>query len=175
MSYRVVITCDVCRVRGLNAAFDRSDETFNDLLIALDADGWIITDGATYPGTIARSMNLEKLNLMCPDCTARDPHERAKFLELRACVEDAARSIGRDEPGPMRAAWHALTALVTFHGDGIAVPRSYVHRLEANGQIVPITTERLAARVVEEWSPPLTVTARNDAFVFSWKKDPEDT
>lgn len=172
MSYAVVITCDVCRVRGLEAAFERSDETFNDILAALVGDGWQVFDGIERARSTSR-VNLEKLELMCPECAARDPHARAKLLELRKGVEDAARAIGREEPDPFRAAWHSLAELVVLHGAGVAVPRSHLHRLEGTGQVVPITTERLAARVVEEWSPPLTVTARHDGFVFEWKKDHE--
>lgn len=172
MSYTVVITCDCCRVNGLNVAFDRSDETFNDILATLVAAGWKIFDGTQHPRSTSQ-VNLEKLELMCPDCAARDLVELSSLLELRRGVEEAARAIGNDERGPFRAAWHSLTDRVQIVADGVAIPRSHVHRLETNGQIVPITTERLAARVVEEWSPPLTVTAGADSFVFSWK-DHED-
>lgn len=163
MSYSVVITCDVCRVRGLNAVFDRPDETFGELLTALAVAGWIVTD----------AHELARLELTCPDCAARGAGELAALIELRSGVEDVVRSLGLEESGPYRDAWHSLPPRVQIVGAGVAIPRAHVHRLEGSGQIVPITTERLAARVVDEWSPRLTVLARHDSFVFTWKKDPE--
>ncbi|HHH30696.1 MAG TPA: hypothetical protein ENK57_20460 [Polyangiaceae bacterium] len=135
MPYSVVINCDVCRVRGLSAAFDRDDETFSDLLTALTGAGWNVAD---FPHVFT-----------CPTCMARGAGELASLIELREIAEAEAERIAGSEVGIYAAAWRGVGARIRIVELGISIPRTHIHTLEDNGQIVPIDTERLAARIVE--------------------------